>query len=507
MRKNRVENQRSEFSILALDDDKLMTDTIQSYFQTAGFRVDTENDPTKAAERIRTQKYDILLLDFLMRPICGDEVVRQIREFDQDIFIILLTGHKSMAPPIRTIRELDIQGYFEKNERFDQLELLIESCVKSIRMMRTIRSYRDGLRSILDHIPVLNSQSGIHEILSVLLEQIADLFHCQDACVYLDLSSLHEDDTLLRENDVVPFQGIGRLADGEETARERLRLLREKGPQPIMEESGRLLIAPLTAEGRRMFAVLIAQPSDSMGSELIPLFEIYCKQVGSIIGNSLLRSLLQIQNNRLSDAYAAMRQNYVETVDAMRKMVDAKDFYTRGHSDRVSFYAVKIAEAMHKSPETIERLRVAGLFHDIGKIGIPDGILLKNGPLTRDEYDQIKQHPVLGCDILSSISSFRDILSIVKHHHERMDGAGYPDGLAGGQIPEEARIITVADAFDAMTSKRTYRDGLTPEQALQELERGKNAQFDAAVVDVFVPLACHFDELQEQMQQLFPRSS
>ena len=176
MRKNKIVDQQKEFSILALDDDTLMTETIQSYFQTAGYRVDTENDPTKAAERIRTQQYDILLLDFLMRPICGDEVVRQIREFDHDLFIILLTGHKSMAPPIRTIRELDIQGYFEKSERFDQLELLIESCAKSIRQMRTIRSYRDGLQKIFELIPVLNCQQSVDEILSQVLEQVSSCF-------------------------------------------------------------------------------------------------------------------------------------------------------------------------------------------------------------------------------------------------------------------------------------------------------------------------------------------
>lgn len=146
MRKNKIVGQRSDFSILTVDDDEIMTLTLKSYFEAAGFRVEVENDPVRAIDRLHTEHYDILLLDFLMRPICGDEVVRQIREFDRELFIILLTGHKSMAPPIKTVRELDIQGYYEKSDRFDQLELLIESCVKSIRQMRTIKNYRDGLR-------------------------------------------------------------------------------------------------------------------------------------------------------------------------------------------------------------------------------------------------------------------------------------------------------------------------------------------------------------------------
>ena len=120
----------NHISILTVDDDPIITDTIQDYFRRSGYIVDTENNPRAAIERVRNGNYDILLLDFLMSPVCGDPVVAEIREFNRDLFIILLTGHKSMAPPIKTIRQLDIQGYYEKDDRFDQLELLVESCVK-----------------------------------------------------------------------------------------------------------------------------------------------------------------------------------------------------------------------------------------------------------------------------------------------------------------------------------------------------------------------------------------
>ena len=149
MRQHKASAEDSAFSILALDDDPIMTSTVQSYFQRSGYRVDVENDPSQAIERIRNGHYDILLLDFLMTPICGDQVVEEIRKFNNELFIILLTGHKNMAPPIRTIRALDIQGYYEKSDRFDQLELLVESCVKSIRQLRTIRSYQKGRSSIV----------------------------------------------------------------------------------------------------------------------------------------------------------------------------------------------------------------------------------------------------------------------------------------------------------------------------------------------------------------------
>ncbi|MGM9568090.1 MAG: HD domain-containing phosphohydrolase [Clostridia bacterium] len=497
MRKNRIMNQQKEFSILALDDDKLMTETIQSYFQTAGYRVDTENDPTKAADRIRTKQYDILLLDFLMRPICGDEVVRQIREFDHDLFIILLTGHKSMAPPIRTMRELDIQGYFEKNDRFDQLELLIESCAKSIRQMRTIRSYRDGLQKIFELIPVLNCQQSVDGILWKVLEQTTELLSCSGGCVYLDFGPLRHDFTL--HDDTRVFRGTGEFEGREDFGAELYGRQKEEGPRLSLDSDNHLLTAPLFTEGHQLFGVLTAKLPEKVKDEDAQLFEVYSKQVGAIVSDQILHYLLEEQNQKLSDAYAELRQNHLETINIVRRMVDAKDFYTRGHSDRVSFYAVKIAEAMHKSESYIERLRVAGLFHDIGKIGIPDGILQKPGKLTEEEKAQIKQHPALGGKILKSISSFHDILPFVEAHHERMDGTGYPKGLLGDEIPEESRIISVADAFDAMTSKRTYRDNFSLSEAIAELERGKNTQFDAEIVDVFLGVLEHFEDFREQL--------
>ena len=497
MRKNRIVGQKNEFSILTLDDDEIMTLTLQSYFQGVGFRVDMENDPLKAIERIRTGQYDILLLDFLMRPICGDEVVRQIREFNRDLFIILLTGHKSMAPPIKTVRELDIQGYYEKSDRFDQLELLVESCVKSIRQMRTIRSYRDGLQRILDRVPALSRQTDTEQMLSTVLEQVSALLPCQNAYIYLDLSVLGAQ-KLCQDTSAACFCGIGHYTDNPQAGRDGLHICDTQESAAVVQQGNQLTV-PLFSENHQRFGVLTVELSDNIRAESIQLFEVYSKQVSAMVNSQIFRSLLQVQNHELVQAYADLHENYIGTVDAMRQMVDAKDIYTRGHSDRVSFYAVHIAEKLQKDDAYRERIRIAGLFHDIGKVGIPDSILLKNSKLTPEEYARIQQHPTLGRKVLSSISAFRDILDIVESHHERYDGHGYPHGLQGADIPEEARIIGVADAFDAMTSKRAYRNNLTPEEAIQELKNGRGTQFDADVVDAFLEILQNFQALQDQL--------
>lgn len=317
----------NRISILTLDDDPIITSTIQAYFQRSGYRVDIENDPNAAIERVRNGAYDILLLDFLMTPICGDQVVEEIRKFNQDIYIILLTGHKSMAPPIKTIRQLDIQGYYEKDDRFDQLELLVESCVKSIRQMQTIREYQSEL---------------------------------------------------------------------------------EKA--------------------------------------------------------------------------------YMQTIETLRNVVETRDKETKGHSERVSSLGSALAQELNLSPEEVNMIRVAGLFHDIGKIGVPDAVLLKNGPLTQEEFQEIKKHPAGGEQILKQYTPFKEMMSIVRNHHERYDGKGYPDGLAGEEICLGARIIAVADSFDAMISNRTYRKGLGFERTMAELNAGRNTQFDSHIVDALLRL-------------------
>ena len=317
----------NSISILTLDDDPIITSTIQAYFHRSGYQVDVENDPYAAIERIKNGSYDILLLDFLMSPICGDQVVEEIRKFNEDLYIILLTGHKSMAPPVKTIRQLDIQGYYEKDDKFDQLELMVESCVKSIRQMRQIREYQKEL---------------------------------------------------------------------------------EKA--------------------------------------------------------------------------------YMQTIETLRFVVETRDKETRGHSERVSALAAAIAEEMGLPDKDVERIRIAGLFHDIGKVGVPDAVLLKPGKLTKEEFEEIKQHPVDGEKILASYAPFKEMLPIVRQHHERYNGSGYPDGLIGDEISLGARITAVADCFDAMISNRVYRKGLSFEVTMEQIVEGKETQFDGQIVEVLLRL-------------------
>ena len=286
----------------------------------------------------------MMILDFMMDPIHGDEVVEEIRKFNKDLYILLLTGHKDLAPPLETIKRLEIQGYCEKSDKFDQLLLLIESGIKSIEQMNTIKTI----------------------------------------------------------------------------------------------------------------------------------------------------------NKQLHDKNEELERAYLDTIGILRQTVEAKDPYTRGHSDRVSEYSVLIGKKLGLDEKTLHILKIGGLFHDIGKIGIPDSILLKESKLSDEEYSQIKNHPMIGVHMLGDAAIFTDILPIVKHHHERYDGRGYPSQLVGEDIPYVARIAAVADTFDAMTSKRSYRDSLPIDIVRAEIERCSGTQFDPNIAKVFLDIMDNdFDSIRE----------
>jgi len=194
-----------------------------------------------------------------------------------------------------------------------------------------------------------------------------------------------------------------------------------------------------------------------------------------------------IENGRL---FKDLKELFIGSLKALTSSIDAKDTYTHGHSERVAFISRWIAEHLsEQEPQEegqIHKVYLAGLLHDIGKIGIEEAVLRKNGKLTEQEFSRIKKHPSIGAGILREIQQMRDIVPGVLCHHERVDGRGYPNGLVGEKIPLTGKIVGLADSFDAMTSKRTYRNAMTVEQALAEIERGLGTQFDEKLGRIFL---------------------
>jgi putative nucleotidyltransferase with HDIG domain len=204
--------------------------------------------------------------------------------------------------------------------------------------------------------------------------------------------------------------------------------------------------------------------------------------------SSMLRrqaTTLQTRSRELMDSYRRLEESSLEAIESLNATVDAKDPYTAGHSARVQRIALAVAEELGVPSQRFDAVRFGGLFHDIGKIAVPDSILTKPGALDEDEFAVVMRHPADGAEIVSHFSRLREAVPLIRHHHERWDGTGYPDGLAGDEIPREACVVGLADAWDAMTTDRPYRAALSVEQAAAEVRACRGTQFSPAVVDAF----------------------
>ncbi|KOA20435.1 cyclic di-GMP phosphodiesterase response regulator RpfG [Clostridium homopropionicum DSM 5847] len=210
--------------------------------------------------------------------------------------------------------------------------------------------------------------------------------------------------------------------------------------------------------------------------------EVFTEKDEKFIEGMCSQIAIALENAQL---FKRTKELFIDSIKALASAVDAKDPYTNGHSERVTEYSLLIAKEMGMDEEKIETLEYMGLLHDVGKIGIKDSILNKQAPLDNEEFVIMKTHPSIGSKILSTMKSLNIIIPGVKYHHEKFDGTGYCDGLKGEEIPLEARIIAVADTYDAMTTDRPYRKGLSHEIAMEEINKFSGKQFDPKIVEYF----------------------
>ena len=465
----------NDYKLMIVDDDAGLIGSISTFLIRNGYNICGLTDPKGGLERLKEEKFDLLILDYFMSPIKGDDFVSRLREFDRDLYVILLTGHKDLAPPFATIKAFDIQAYCEKSHKLDQLMLLIESGIKSINQRIRITNYRDRLDNVLSALPEIYGLESPDLMLGAALEIIVSLTERPDVFALVDI---------FRSGGRTLYRGTGKYAAPLETVtsafesdfKEAIDEVKTRHSVVQVEQG---VIFPIIGRNELYEGVVFVEGQDDDDTKHI--LEIFIIHVASLIHNAYL-------NEELSTAYTTLKSSFVETIEALRLAVDAKDVYTRGHSDRVAVLSALIGKKFGLNEDELEELRIAGLFHDIGKIGISDDILLKSTGLTVEEFAEIQTHPAKGAMILSAVSAFDKITKLVCSHHEFINGKGYPDGLVGDEIPFGARIINVADAYDAMAFDRHYRKKLSQHDAINQLMEGRGAQFDQMVVDCFVSL-------------------
>ncbi len=241
-----------------------------------------------------------------------------------------------------------------------------------------------------------------------------------------------------------------------------------------------LMAVPLKTESRVIGVIVLMHRHQGRDNHRID----YDENQRSTIMTFAKQAALILDNTRLKIEFGR-KELYLKTITALTSAIDAKDRYTRNHSRNVARYAVVLGEKLGLSSEEIMNINYGAILHDIGKIGVPEATLNKPGRLTPHEFELIKTHPTIGVNILAPIDFLEEAMNVVRHHHERYDGSGYPSGLKGESIPYAARIVAIADAWDAMTSHRSYRRALTVEAAIRELQAGSGGQFDPAMVNIF----------------------
>ncbi|MGD9975005.1 MAG: HD domain-containing phosphohydrolase [Desulfatirhabdiaceae bacterium] len=491
--------------ILFVDDEESILEVASEYFSIKGYHVLTARNGLEALDILKKNNIDCCFTDINMPVMDGLELAEHINQFDNTIPVIIMTGFPSIENTIRTLKngvvdflikpvnlnhmELCIQRVLQQRKLFVENVLLKQEVEKKARLealnSELLQKVEDlkTMNRITNEFLTLNSSS---DVFNRLVQMAVDITHAADSIFYI-----------INEAVMMPFAVTCCTQNGSTgtqicptpmpssakvPSQIILDVLTDNIPlmvhadSPILDASGigSLMASPLTIRNKA-FGVLVTinTPDDPAFQEK----DLFCLSVMTSHAAYAIENLALYEN---------IYQNLFSTIYAFVRAIGARDSYTEQHSNRVTAVAKLIATEMKCSPEEMDVLHTAGLLHDIGKIGIRDEILLKPSRLTDEEYEIIKTHSVIGAHIVGQLGLWEKERQVIRGHHERYDGFGYPDGLIKDEIPLLSRILTVADVYDALASDRTYRKKMDDNQILDIIRNGRGSQFDPAIVDVFI---------------------
>lgn len=471
----------SKGNILVLEDESIIRDVIDEILIKEGYTIVTASDGEEGYNRVKENHFDLIITDVKMPKINGLEFIKKIREdFSIDTPVVVITGHGTIDTAIESMR-YGAQGFVLKP--FTPKEL-VETVGHAIYKSQLIKE-NIKLKAILPLFEInkkILSELNIDKLIEIITKEAS-------AYIMAEMTSLmlmdKEKGTLILKasTDKDIKSGETKKIAGEEIADMVAKtmtplLLNEKtSTTPFIKGISGIksaLSIPIIVKGMltgvlNFFKINSEQPFTNSDMEFV---SVLCGQAGIAIENAQL--------------YEKVANSYMEIIATLANAIEARDKYTAGHSIRMAEYCCSIAIKLGTPPIEVENIYKAALLHDIGKIGIPDNILLKMGPLSIDEYKTIKNHPDIGVKIICNLPDVANICNIIRHHHERFDGYGYPDSLKGEEIPIGSRILFIADTFEAMTNLRPYREALSVAKAIDELKNCAGTQFDPKVVDTFI---------------------
>lgn len=498
--------------ILIVEDDILLSELLREFLHQLNHeRVRACFSGKEAVAAVEEESFDCGFVDLRLPDMNGLRLLDLIKRQDPRLPIVMMSGYPTMTSTIEAMRKgasdfltkpftlqdmalalervtkerklllenLSLQLEIQARDQLEMLNRELQEKIREQEQLFSISRELDSVRSSEDLYP------RIVQVASRLTaSREVGFFLMPPGQNSLMLVSDHGLDGHHDGRRLIPVDGehLKKTLNGESPVKVGLaEFFGETGAKTWTPSAVRLSCWPLRIRGE-LFGFLAA----SNGEE-----KIFSQTEVRLLDFLIKKAALTIENMAL---YESLIGNFYGILKSLVNALEAKDLYTGKHSERVTRYALRIGGKLDCSATQMEALQTVGYLHDIGKIGIADSILNKPGSLTVEEYELVKRHPTIGDSIVSELGLSPEERAIIRHHHERWDGTGYPDGLAEEEIPLLARIVMVADAFDAMTSKRAYRNSMSRKEAVQELQRNKGKQFDADVVDAFQEVIFTLDD-------------
>ena len=484
----------SSMHILVVDDDPEIVEILVDLLRELDFRVECAANGAEALARIEAKDFDLMLTDIKMPVMDGMELIRRVRSREKSPVIIVITAYASVQSAIEAVK-FGVYDYISKPFNLDNVSNVVKRALEKQFLQRENVNLKE-MMDLYQASESISSQFGLDEVVKVLFESAASFTKTDFMALYLDdaCDSGKADFKLWRR------QLFRRLPA---TERYLLRSLPKKLSSVVADECFTSYSSKLFRENDPFLSAIFSDSQKPIHFSSMMVFSLkaHNRLVGVLVlvsftpevifSDKLRRSFYMlvskaaaaIENTYL---YDNLQRQYIETVESFALALEEKDSYTHGHSRQVSLYASLIARKLVFSNDELAVLQQAAILHDIGKIGISEAILCFSRDLTESEVCEVREHPCKGRNILAPISSLAAVAAVVYHHHEHWDGTGYPDGLQGQEIPLMARIVGVADAFDAMTSTRPYRSPFGLERAFAELQKEAGRQFDPELVDHFI---------------------
>ncbi len=466
-----------------MDDEKVIREILSDFLSMEGYVVRTVEDGVEALEALAEGGYNLVITDLKMPRMGGLELLEEINKHAFNVLTVIMTGFGTVETAIEAMKK-GAYDYILKPFKVEEVIHIVQRGLEKQRLQQENIQLKESL-SIYRMSEALNKTLSIDKILEVIVSTTLKESGA-------DVAAL-----LLQDKNNKQFEVMTRRAKDtqpEGPDQEVLNLVEilehYRSDRPVIYHGNRANRFFIKVPAGQKPAGFVSVPLKAR-MEIIGMLNVY-SYTKSFKFSEGQRKTLSILADRASSAidnarlHENLQRTLQQTIQGFARAMEAKDPYTRGHSDRVTRYAAMISKGLGLELKHHERVCTAALMHDVGKIGIPLDALNKPQKLTREEYEIFKEHPDKGRRILEPIEFLRDIVPAVYHHHEQYDGSGYPLGLKGEDIPLDARILAVADTYDAMTSDRAYRKALSHEIAIAELRRCANTQFDPRIVGVFI---------------------